>query len=146
MKRIAALTLALLMVFALTACGEETETAETEVIVTEAPADAETAAPVSEAEEPTETEAAVAEVEAAECTPEDYDIAIDALTETTGAPTRTYADVVALFGGVEGTVNTDMEYEGYSYYNWTDGTRTALVTFKVNGEEETYFAITGDIQ
>lgn len=134
MKKIAALSLALLLILSLTACGEKT-----------APTESDT--PVSNSSEPAGSDSTPdSQPKSTVCTPEAYDEAIDALTVTTGAPKRTYADVVALFGGVEGTVNTDMEYEGYSYYNWTDGTRTALITFKNSGGEETYFAITGDIQ
>ncbi len=112
-------TLALLMVLSLTACGGNTEPAESET--SDSPS------------------------EAAVCTPEAYAEAIEALTVTTGGPTHTYEDIVALFGGVEGTPNTDVEYEGYSYYNWTDGTKTALLIFKFEGDKQTYFAITGDI-
>lgn len=129
-------TLALLMVLSLTACGGNTEPAENE-----APADVTT----SDSAEPAESETSESPSEAVTCTPEAYAEAIAALTVTTGAPTRTYEDVVALFGGVEDTPNTDMEYEGYSYYNWTDGTKTALLTFTVEGDNKTYFAITGDI-
>ena len=151
MKKITSLTLTLLMVLSLAACGEKKEPAGTEAPVSQAQA----SEAIAETTEAAETEAAATEAAATEapaeavsgvCTPEAYDEAIAALTVTTGAPTRTYADVVALFGGVEGTVNTEMKYEGYSYYDWTDGKRTALLTFKVKGEEETYFAITGDIQ
>jgi predicted small lipoprotein YifL len=133
MKKIAALILALLMVLSLAACGEKT-----------APEGSDT--PASTTTEPAGSDTPDSEPKSTVCTPEAYDAAIDALTVTTGAPKRTYDDVVALFGGVEGIIDKDTEYEGYSYYNWTDGTRTALVTFKVKGEEETYFAITGDIQ
>ncbi len=80
------------------------------------------------------------------CTPEAYDAAVAVLNVATPFETiPTYADVVELFGGVEGTVNSDLEYEGYSYYNWTDGSRTALITFQVADGTETYMAITGDI-
>lgn len=146
MKKITSLTLTLLMVLSLAACGEKKEPAGTEAPVSQA----QTSEAIAAETEAAATEAAATEAPAEAvsgvCTPEAYDEAIAALTVTTGAPTRTYADVVALFGGVEGTVNTEMKYEGYSYYNWTDGKRTALLTFKVKGEEETYFAITGDIQ
>lgn len=133
MKKIATLILALLMVLSLAACGEKTAPTESNK-------------PVSNPTEPAGSDTTGNQAKSTVCTPEAYDAAIDALTVTTGAPKRTYNDVVALFGGVEGTVNKEMKYEGYSYYDWTDGTRTALVTFKVKDGEETYFAITGDIQ
>lgn len=146
MKKIAALILALLMVLSLAACGEKTAPTESDTPVSNPTAPTESDTPISKPTEPAGSDTTNSQTKSTVCTPEAYDAAIDALTVTTGAPKRTYNDVVALFGGVEGTVNKDTEFEGYSYYNWTDGTRTALVTFKIKDGEETYFAITGDIQ
>ncbi len=146
MKKIAALILALLMVLSLAACGDKTAPTGSDTPVSNPTEPAGSDKPVSKPTEPEGSDTSDSQAKPTVCTPENYDAAIDALTVTTGAPKRTYNDVVALFGGVEGTVNKDFEYEGCSYYNWTDGTRTAIITFKIKGEEEIYFAITGDIQ
>ena len=144
MKKIAVLILALLMLVALAACGGQTEPAGSDT-TSDQPASSNPTSDSAEANQPTENIPDDENAEATVCTPEDYDKAVDALMATTGGPLPTYSEVVELFGGVEGTVNTDTEYEGYSYYNWTDGKRTALVTFKVDGDTQTYFAITGDV-
>ena len=140
MKKLLALALALMMVLSLAACGGDK-------------GDNTTAAPDAGTKEATEaaaTEAAGAEsTEAAEaeeivCTPENFDKAKDNIRNRQfGDPDLTYEEVVALFG-VEGTPTPDLEYEGYEYYDWTDGARKVTITFQVDGSSKIYYAWTGD--
>ena len=136
MKKTLVIFLALLMLLAFASCGKKEEPAKNDAT------DSTTAADVTEdaATEPAETEEGAEETAMPVCTPENFDKAVAAVKNST----PTYEELVALFGA-EGTVHEGMEYEGYSYYDWTDGTRQVLLTFKVDGDTQTYFAITGDI-
>ncbi len=139
MKKFVALALALMMLLAFSACGKKDAPAKTDEPDATAAADA-AADEATEAEaEPADTDAEAAEAEMPICTPENFDKAIAAVKNAS----PTYEELVELFGQ-EGTVHTGMEYEGYSYYDWTDGSRTVLLTFKVDGDTQTYFSITGD--
>lgn len=124
-KKTLALALALVMCLSLVACGGKTTSENNK-------------------QSDTPTTETKAQIEATVCTPEAYDTAVKALLDVPYDDLPTYDEVVELFGA-QGTVSAAMVYDGYSYYDFTDGERTALVAFSISDGVETFLSITGDI-